>query len=585
LVCDEKTLVAEDYGEAGNPEHSANALMPALDNWMYSSSSAVRHQFRDGRLVAEPTIHRGQWGMTQDDAGRLFYNYNASPLHVDLVPGEYLVEAAEGAGSAGELPPLVNVSIVDDFSVLPAHVTPMVTLGATDLRDDGTLKQFTASCAPYVYRGTLFPAEFRGNAFICEPVGNLVSRFTVRGDGPGLRGQPTHVEREFLVSTDERFRPSFLESGPDGALYIADMYTGIIEDRRFVTEYLRNQIISRGFNRFTETGRIYRIVPDGAPGVKEPSLADLSGAGLVKKLSHPNGWVRDTAQRLLVDRADGSVLPSLRKLVANGAVPLGRLHALWACDGLGGIDEDTVLVALGDQDPRVRSSALRLGERLVNSDSVRLAAAYRAMRSDMNTGVRLQLILSLGEVDADWARIEIAGMLADDDSALLGSAAANALRGKGLELFDLVLAHAGWSEASPSRTGLLQRLGGSLVGRKSAEELADVFGLLAAAPWQDWRVKAILDGMASAKAANLPIVLVSEPDLIAALRTSPLAELQVMAAALSKHFTWEGKQAVAAKTVDPLSAVEQRLFDVGRVQYSTICVSCHLPTGQGMAGT
>ena len=154
LVCDEKTLVASDYGGADNPEHSANGLLHAMDNWMYSAKSAMRYRFSKGKLESEPTLFRGQWGITQDDAGWLYYNYNQSPLHTELVAGSYAigtggVDVAKRRNILGGKMP-VNLPIANDPSLHPARVTPLVTLGASDLRPDGTLKKFTSACAPLV---------------------------------------------------------------------------------------------------------------------------------------------------------------------------------------------------------------------------------------------------------------------------------------------------------------------------------------------------------------------------------------------------------------------------------------------------
>lgn len=544
LQADKRTLVADDYGNDDSPEHSANGLLPAMDNWMYSAKSAVRYRFADRQLVAEPTVFRGQWGLTQDDGGRLFYNYNASPLHTDLVPGQYLANgeaATRPPRPNGTTPPLVNVSVADDFTVRSQHVTPLITLGATDLNDDGTLKKYTAACGPLIYRGDLFPVAYRGNAFICEPVGNLVGRFALQGGADALAARAVREDDlEFLVSTDERFRPVHLETGPDGALYIADMYTGIIEHRMFVTEYLRGQTIERGFNQFTATGRIYRLVPEDNTTPRPVVLDGRSAEQLVPMLAHPNGWVRDTAQRLLVSRNDRSVLSALRHLVVQHADPLARLHAWWTMDGLGGVDETMLLAALADPDPLLRAAALRVGETWLGPDGNAggdLVQAYRKMAHDAEFDVRLQAMVSFGQVEQPWVLAEIADLLARAKSPLLGSAAVVALRGREVPFLELVVNRADWEELS-AWSGVLNLLAQAVGQRDSTSELV-ALAELKASPG-DWRIAAIGTGVES------------------------------------------GSPRKPVASAPELKPEEAHLFKIGESRYAQICVACHQVDGQGL---
>ena len=130
------------------------------------------------------------------------------------------------------------------------------------LRADGTLAHFTSVCSPTVYRGDRLPAELYGNVFVAEPAANLVSRIIVNDDGTTLRSKKAYADAEFLASTDERFRPVYLSSAPDGTIYVVDIYHGIIQHKGFITEYLRDQILSRKLDQPSGHGRIYRIVHD-----------------------------------------------------------------------------------------------------------------------------------------------------------------------------------------------------------------------------------------------------------------------------------------------------------------------------------
>ena len=185
------------------------------------------------------------------------------------------------------------------------------------LRADGTLSEFTAAAAPTVYRGDRLPSDLYGNVFVAEPSGNLVSRIIINDDGTTLRGRKAYDQAEFIASTDERFRPVNLSSAPDGTLYVVDMYRGIIQHRGYITEYLRDQILSRKLEQPIGRGRIYRVVHESTRRDRQPALSTAPRPRLVETLSHPNGWWRDTAQRLLVERGDKSAVDALKKLAVS----------------------------------------------------------------------------------------------------------------------------------------------------------------------------------------------------------------------------------------------------------------------------
>ena len=178
---DQKVEIAKDYGNIDNPEHNANGLMWAMDNWIYSANFNARFRYQgDGRFTREPTIMRGQWGISQDDGGRLFYNSNSDPLRVDLIASEYLRRNPNFAASG------TNVQVAPaNLPVSPGRVTPGINRGYNTLDASGREYAVTSACGPVIYRGTLFPAEFRGDAFIAEPSGNLVKRIRLALNATG----------------------------------------------------------------------------------------------------------------------------------------------------------------------------------------------------------------------------------------------------------------------------------------------------------------------------------------------------------------------------------------------------------------
>jgi glucose/arabinose dehydrogenase/mono/diheme cytochrome c family protein len=402
-----RVLVAEQFAKEANPalgrgmnvEHSGNSLLRNLDNWIYSLYHPYRYRFQAGQWLREPIPQRAQWGLAQDDFGRMFYTANSDHLRADLVPPNYFTTAASKQRFPG-----IAIQISRDQTVWPARVNPGVNRGYQPdvLRPDGTLHKFTAACGTAIYRGDLFPPEFYGNAFVCEPAGNLIRRDVLEERDGVVSGRNPYPQGEFLASRDELFRPVNLTPGPDGALYIADMYHGIIQHRIYVTSYLRQQAEDRGLQKVVDRGRIWRVVPEGKSPRTQPTLASASSAELVKRLADPNGWWRDTAQRLLVERGDLSVVPALRQLLAGESSPTARLHALWTMEGLRQIEKEPALVdtALQDPFPKVRAAGIRLTEIACKQEPSSTAGAWRArlvkLAADSSPEVQVQAALTLG---------------------------------------------------------------------------------------------------------------------------------------------------------------------------------------------
>ena len=420
--CDQKTEVVSDYGSPANVEHTANGLVRNIDNWTYNLYHTYRYRFTNGKWERRVAPNNVQWGLAQDDFGRLFYTSNSDWLRGDLVPQQYFTRP-------GQKTPGLSVRIIGDQSVWPARVNPGVNRGyqPKQLRDDGTLATCTAACGTTIYRGDLFPAEFEGNAFICEPSANLVRRAVLTEKDGLVSGRNPYEKTEFLTSQDERFRPVNSCTGPDGALYIVDLYHGILQHRIYLTSYLRAQSLDRGLETPVNLGRIYRVVPDGKKPAAKPQLAKASSAELVNHLAHPNGWWRDTAQRLLVERGDASVVPALEKLATSGATPLGRLHALWTLEGLGRLSAATVASVLDDSHPKVRVAAVRLSEtflRAITPATAALRAKVLALAKDAPPEVQAQLAFTLGTIAQDGAAKSALLALKDSPVKLVAEASA-----------------------------------------------------------------------------------------------------------------------------------------------------------------
>src|SRR4029077_6832259 len=177
-----------------------------------------------------------------------------------------------------------------------------------------TMIEANANCGPVGYRGDNLPRELAGDVFISEPAGNLVRRQVFVTDKGVKSSKNAYDKFEFLASTDERFRPVNMYNAPDGTLYMVDMYRGIIQHGAFMTPFLRKEIVERKLDNPIGLGRIFRIVHDTTAVRKPVGLSKATGPQLVEHLSNPNGWHRDTAQQLLVERRDLSIVGELKKV-------------------------------------------------------------------------------------------------------------------------------------------------------------------------------------------------------------------------------------------------------------------------------
>jgi mono/diheme cytochrome c family protein/glucose/arabinose dehydrogenase len=405
LRMDTKELVTNQYGRReGDPQNNANGFHWALDNRMYTAGQAdIQLRLKNGVFEVQKTLQRGEWGVTQDDAGRIYRNTNESALHVDFVPTAYYARNPNLLRTRGSYERLAddNVELNVVWPVRPNPGTNRAYQAGID-RADGSLEKFTSVCAPLLYRGDRLPPDVYGNVFVAEPAANLVSRLVLSDDGTTLRARKAYERGEFLASTDERFRPVYLSNAPDGTLYIVDMYRGIIEHRLSLTVYLRDHILARKLEQPTGFGRIYRVVHETTRRDTSHGLSKATAAQLVETLSHPNGWRRDTAQRLLVERlssspaADRTVFPALTNLALSAPDSRTRLHALWTLDGIDAIEPATVIKALDDGSRDVRASAIRIAERWLSESNHPIQAAVLKRLEDSDWAVRHQLAASIG---------------------------------------------------------------------------------------------------------------------------------------------------------------------------------------------
>lgn len=547
LIADTKVLVDSTYGGTRLPEHSANGLWRGIDNWYYNARSSLRYKFEGEKIIRDSTEFRGQWGISHDDKGRLYYNYNWSQLHADLVPPNYLNQNRNHTATSG-----IDHGLTLDRRVYPIRANPAVNRGYIPgtLDDKGRLLEFTAACSPYVFRSYTLGDEYYGNVFVCEPSGNLVKRNVVNEIGYNLKAHDPNPGTEFLASTDERFRPVFITSGPDGAWYVTDMYRGLVQHGEYVTPYLRDQTLKRHLDAPVHYGRIWRVIPEDYVNKEQPALSKQTSRQLVDSLASSNGWTRDMAQRLLVERKDLSVVGDLKR--AKG------IHALWTLDGLHANEPEILLDALDDT--TVSTTALRLLEPY--ADKV-VSERVVSMLPAANQEELLQIALSARYLDkkAAFHIYQFVLNKLDTPMALLPDAVISGLSGRELEFLKTLKNY--------NNDVFIEALATTIVKRRQPKEISELLSLE-----NDAITNAItIQGRGNWK----PLTLKSKPKF-------PTTNDEQRITILENMFEWPGHKVdvTAIKSTAKLTDDEQKLFAAGRQQYLSVCAGCHGNNGEGM---
>ncbi|MEM6278990.1 MAG: c-type cytochrome [Verrucomicrobiota bacterium] len=585
----EVVVVDENYAEGGNPEHKPNGLAYGIDNWLYNAKCDLRYRKVNGQWIKEKTEDRGQWGIKQDNYGRLLTNTNSNLITVEDVPPGVTVK-----NSAYQFRADVK-SRIKDQAVWPSRITSGINRGYMDgmLDEKGYLRKPTAASGMAYYRGDQFPEEYHGNIFIPEPAGNLVKRAVVTENEEGFREVKSALEgAEFLTSTDERSRIVDAFNAPDGSLYLLDFYRGIIQHQTYMTSYLRAQVIERKLDTPIGLGRIWRVRHvDGKPLAEAPRMQEQDSVALVAHLEHANGWWRDTAQRIIVERGDLSAVPTLKKLLKDSESHLGKIHAVWALEGLAALDPASVEQGLKDTHPRVVAETIRAAEALADSvvhDEV--FPLLSSVTSHESILVRRQLAGTLGAFGEGSIPVIAEMLVEESDDVLLGDLAVSGLATSELALFaalpesnslrapliEAVVARNQKAELralfetieSPSEWKTFAQ---SLVSQRRGTAAREMLSLLVSAATGEKTQKAILEGMIAGgkdkKFKPMPVTQLASLDGIAEKSAKELKRLFEVGSGEEETFL--------------VTDLHHRQFKEGEFHYQRVCMACHQSHGNG----
>ena len=392
--------------EVGNLQHNYNGLTYGLDNWIYAANGGnngkpffpqTPDQILDLRgqdfrfRLEERQLERvgessGGFELAFDNWGNMYETHNLEHVSQLVFEGKYI----EGL----PVDPAHSLTVISDHE--ENGLSRIYPIGVQDTRVNHPEQSgyFSGSCGITFYGGNRFPEGFNNNLFVADVVLNLIHLDVLSPDKSAFKTSRMRDKVEFIASSDRSFRPVNLSTGPDGALYLVDMYREVIEHPEWIPDEIEKDMdLAAG----KEKGRIYRIIPANDWQPDQPALVKASPKALVEALGNQNQWTRMTAQRLLVSQKNQEAIEPLEESLKNADNELARLHGLWTLEGLGKLQSTDLKNALLDPNPGVRQNALKIAEPRLDENPA-LIDQVIALTDDRNARVRLQAALCLSRL-------------------------------------------------------------------------------------------------------------------------------------------------------------------------------------------
>ena len=410
----------------GNQQLRVNGLSWGLDNWIHGANGSHHPGYAKNTMIhssrAGSTLPLGsmdfrirpdeglmealsgpsQFGRARDDWGNSFGVQNSFPLWHYVLEERYLTRNINFA------PPEIRRQLrPQNPRVFPAS---SLQKRFHSFNQSG---RFTSACSPMIYRDRLLFDDEQVNALTCEPFHNLVQRVVLDRDGYSFKAKRAEEGAfDFFASEDRWCRPVMARTGPDGAVWVVDMYRYMIEHPEWLPDEGKREMKAHE-RKGSGYGRIYRIFPKDEPVREIPDLAKVAPKNLVRHLASPNGIVRDLAHRLLVERKAVSVTGQVSKMALKHPSPRARLQALCVLDGINRLTLEILYSACKDPHPQLRRHAVRLAENRWDKEP-ELVVAVSEMIDDVDLGVRLQVACSLGNSKRPEAGHALAALAVDN---------------------------------------------------------------------------------------------------------------------------------------------------------------------------
>lgn len=481
-VADLRKVVLTGFNHTKTTQIRMSSPTLGLDGWIYiagglNGGSVISPQYPDRAPVvftaADGRFHpdtyefqvtggNSQFGLSFDSFGNRFGCSNRHPVqHIVLEPWHLgrnqLLSFSES---------IENVSQVEaDATVFPISNTAITADFIPNLIGRSHKGTFTSACGILVFNGTGLASSHRGNIFICEPAQNLVQRQVLRPEMASFKSELAYEGKEFLASTDTWFNPVFLQHGPDGSLYLADMRRKVIDHPSYVPEEARSRM---DFESGKTEGRIYRIRNSSVqnhPIEAIVSDAATPSADLVRALESPEEWIRSTAHRQLLEQSDRNMLPLIKQCAVMSPTTESRIRALWLLHSMDGLDAPTLKSLLSDDQSEVREQAVIVSEKFCKtSPEVKAALVFAA--KDPSAKVRFNCALVLGSLAGPMINLALAQIAAQDGADRWTRAAI--LSGIGSRLTEFIEVFRRQPVISPPAYSAMMKDLGHLVGSGSS---------------------------------------------------------------------------------------------------------------------
>ncbi|QDS94445.1 Cytochrome c [Roseimaritima multifibrata] len=482
-----------------NGQARVNSLRWGLDNWLYGSGGLFGGQIanQEGKVVdvsgrdfriqpdlglIEPVTGRSQQGRTRDDFGNWFGCTNSNLIYHYPVVDHYVKR------NPFVIPPATSISV-------PSGENAGKLFPSSDLvlfRLSGAPGRATAACGVGIYRDDHLGPAYHGNSFTCEPVNQLVYRQVLERKGATIRGTRAANEQnsEFLRSSDRWFRPVQARTGPDGGLWVVDMYRYVIEHPKWIPdETLAELDVFAGKG----LGRIYRVLPTKMERQAPLSLSALNDQDLAKAIDSNNGIVRDLVHQMLLWRDAKSASEPLRRIAKASKNPAVRIQALAALDGLNELSTKDLWSPLADSSSEVRRHAVRLAEKFLADPKI--AEAVLPLANDEAYEVRLQVANSIAALESDSVTAPLTKLATESNDPYMQSAALSSLTASNVgPVAEQVL------ESEPARLQIGEQLIATTAGLGSEKAIHSILNqvLRSSGDWHLWQMESfaqLLDGL------------------------------------------------------------------------------------------
>ncbi len=514
-----------------NYQARVNSLSLGLDGWFYGANGLIGGQItggarksplnisnRDFRFRPDTGAFETASGLTQqgrvrDDFGNWFGCDNSTLIWHYPLQEQYLRRNPHFA------PPATRVAIASGPD--PNRLYP-VSETQERFNDPQHANRATAACGLGIYRDELLGTEFYGNAFVCEPVHNLVRRMVLEENGATFKAtKPASERNEFLASEDSWFRPVQVRTGPDGALWVVDMYRMVVEHPRWITpERLKTLDLRAGAN----LGRIYRVLPKGASPRDVPDLEKLDVPALAARLNSPSGTERDRVQLEVLRRNDRHAIASLTKFTSEPFAPQVQVQALSTISALMNSVPNTLpLSAMQSADPRLRAFGVSLCDGVSQYPQI-IERQLSTMTGDKSPRVRFQLACTLGNFQSPESTRALASLFQVSGDSWTRSALLSSVNGRAIDIAESI------REPQSGTFGLL--LESALAEKGGVERVVQLIAR-AGADLQPWQLDAFT-AVLRLKPKETPqlLSLVSAAETIATKAADPsrqVAALRVLA--------------------------------------------------------